>query len=133
MATKREVLNALATVNFNEDITVGETVVTPDDIKDFVDTMIVQLDNRAAKAAEKAAQKKIEGDELRANIKAVLSETPRTITDIVNALDDPEVTSAKVVARLTQLVKSGDAFKADSKLDGRTVKVYATVPFTTED
>ena len=133
MATKREVLNALATVNFNEDITVGETVVTPDDIKDFVDTMIVQLDNRAAKAAEKAAQKKIEGDELRANIKAVLSETPRTIADIVNALDDPEVTSAKVVARLTQLVKNGDAFKADSKLDGRTVKVYATVPFTTED
>ena len=42
--SKRDVLNALATVGFNEKIVVGDTVVTPDDIKDFIDTSLAQLD-----------------------------------------------------------------------------------------
>lgn len=131
--TKRDVLNALATVDFTENIVVGDVVVTPDDIKDYVDNAIAQLENRAAKAAERAAQKKAEGDELRATVKGVLDETPKTIAEIVEALDDPEITNAKVVARLTQLVKAGEVFKADSKVDGRTIKVYATAPIDTAE
>ena len=133
MATKRDVLNALATVNFTEDINVGDVVVTPDDSKEFVETSITQLDNRAAKAAERAAQKKADGDEMRATIKAVIGENPMTITDIATALNNPEITNAKIVARLTQLVKLGEIFKADTKVDGRSLKVYSTVPFSTED
>jgi hypothetical protein len=131
--TKRDVLNALATVNFTEDIVVGDVVVTPADIADFVDTSLAQLDNRAAKAAERAANKKAEGDQMRATIKAVIGETPMTIAEIIEAVDDPELTNAKAVARLTQLVKLGEIYKADTKVDGRTLKVYSTVPFTTED
>lgn len=131
--TKKDVLNALATINFTEDVTVGDVVVTPADIKDFIENSIVQIDNRAAKAAERAAEKKQAGDELRAKIKAVIEDGPKTIAEIVEALDDEDVTSAKVVSRLTQLVKLGEAFKADTKVDSRTIKVYSTVPFTTED
>ena len=127
--SKRDVLNALATVGFNEEIVVGEVVVTPDDIKDFIDTSLAQLDKRAAAAQKRANEKKAEGDELRANIKAVLEDGPKTIADIVAALDDETVTNAKVVARLTQLVKLGEAFKADTKVDGRTIKIYSVEPF----
>lgn len=128
MANKREILNALATVNFDT-IKVGETVVTPDDITEFIETSLAQLDKRAAAAQKRANEKKAEGDELRANIKAVLEDGPKTIADIVAALDDESVTNAKVVARLTQLVKLGEAFKADTKVDGRTIKIYSVTPF----
>ena len=128
MANKREILNALATVDFDT-IEVGETVITPDDITEFIETSLAQLDKRAAAAQKRANEKKAEGDELRANIKAVLEDGPKTIADIVAALDDESVTNAKVVARLTQLVKLGEAFKADTKVDGRTIKIYSVTPF----
>ena len=54
------------------------------------------------------------------------------ITDIVVELDDPEVTNAKVVARLTQLVKLGEVFKTDVKDGDRTVKAYSTTPVDAE-
>jgi len=129
--TKRDVLNALATVNFTEDITVGDVVVTPADITEFVETSLAQLDNRAAKAAERAAQKKVDGDEMRAAIKAVIanSEKPVTIAEILEALDNEEMTSAKVVSRVGQLVKLGEVFKSDTRVDGRSLKIYSTTPF----
>ena len=34
-----------------------------------------------------------------------------------------------LIARLTQLGKAGEVFKSDRKVDGRTLKIYATVPF----
>lgn len=132
MATKKEVLNALATVNF-EDITVGDVTVTADDIKDFVETSLTQLENRAAKAAERAAQRKTEGDAVRAAIKDVIGEDPMTIAEIIEAVGDPDLTPAKAIARLTQLCKLGEIFKADTKKDGRSLKVYSTVPFSTEE
>ena len=121
--TKREILEALKTVTFN-DVTVGENVVTDSDVKDFIEKSIAQIDARNEKAKERQAQKKAEGDELRAQVKAVLGTEPMKVAEIVAAINDPEVTSAKVVARLTQLVKSGDVVKEDVKVDGRNLKVY---------
>jgi hypothetical protein len=123
MATKRQVLEALATMNF-ADITMGDITVTAEDIKETLEKSIAQIDNRNAKAAERQAQKKAAGDELRATIKATLSDSPMTVSDIVKAIDDPEVTSAMVVARLGQLVKLGEINKAETKVDGRTLKIY---------
>lgn len=123
--TKRQVLEALNKVNFTEEIDLGEDiVVTPEDIKDFLDKSLAQLDARNVKAAERQAAKKAEGDALRAQIKATLSENPMKIADVVAALDDPEVTTAKVVARMTQLVNLGEVVKSEIKEDGRTLKVY---------
>ena len=123
MATKRQVLEALATMNF-ADITMGDITVTAEDIKETLEKSIAQIDNRNAKAAERQAQKKAAGDELRATIKATLSDSPMTVSDIVKAIDDSEVTSAMVVARLGQLVKLGEINKAETKVDGRTLKIY---------
>lgn len=126
--TKRDILTAL---NSQElvDVTFGEETITVEDMVDFIEKSIAQLDARTAKAKEKAAEKKAAGDALKARIREVLSEDPMTVAEIVEALDDEEVTNAKVIARLTQLGKAGEVFKSDRKVDGRTLKIYATVPF----
>ena len=124
MATKRQVLEAINTFTFDE-VLVGDTVVTPEDIKDFVEKSIIQLDAKNEKAAERAAAKRAAGDELRAQVKATLGATPLKVSEIVTLIDDPEVTSARVIARLSQLVKAGEVVKEDVKEDGRTLKVYS--------
>jgi hypothetical protein len=121
--TKRQIFEALNTMTF-EDVIVGDAIVTDADIKDFIEKSIAQIDARNEKAKERQAQKKAEGDELRAQVKAVLGTEPMKVTEIVAAINDPEVTSAKVVSRLTQLVNAGDVVKEDIKVDGRTLKVY---------
>lgn len=123
MATKRQVLEAINTFTFDE-VLVGDTVVTPEDIKDFVEKSIIQLDTKNEKAAERAAAKRAAGDELKAQVKATLSDSPMTVADIVAALDNDEVTNAMVVARLTQLCKNGEVEKGEIKVDGRTLKTY---------
>lgn len=123
MATKRQIFEALNTMTF-EDVIVGDAIVTDADIKDFIEKSIVQIDARNEKAKERQAQKKVEGDELRARVKAVLGTEPMKVAEIVAAINDPEVTSAKVVSRLTQLVNAGDVVKEDVKVDGRSLKVY---------
>ena len=131
--SKRDVLNALATINFTEDIVMGDTVVTPDDIKDFIETSIAQLDKRAETAAKRSNAKKAAGDELRANIKAIITDSPKNIREIVRELDDENVASAMVVSRLTQLIKLGEAFKKDTRVDGRSIKIYSTTPFNEDE
>lgn len=132
-ATKRQILTAMATINYTEDIAVDDVVVTPEDITTFIENSIAQIDSRNEKAAAKAAEKRAAGDETRAAIKAVLGETPKTIAEIVAEVNNPELTNAKVVARLTQLVNLGEVFKSDAKVDGRTVKAYSTVPVVADD
>ena len=131
--TKRNILEALNTVNFERDIQVGEVTVTPDDIKDYIEKSIAQLDVKAVKAAERAAQNKTAGAEVKNRIKAVLSDTPMTVGEIVTALDDEEITSAKVIARASQMVKDGEIFKGEIKTeDKRKLVVYATSPVSTD-
>lgn len=107
--------------------------VTADDVIAYAETTIAQLDGKAAKAKEKAAEKKAEGDALRDAVKAVLTEEPKTITQIVAEINDPELTNAKVVARLTALVNAGEAFKSDVKVENRKVKAYSTVEIVTAE
>ena len=122
--TKRQIFEALNTMTF-EDVIVGDAIVTDADIKDFIEKSIAQIDARNEKVKERQAQKKAEGDELRAQVKAVLGTAPLKVSEIVTLIDNPEVTNAKVIARLTQLVKAGEVVKDDVKEDGRTLKVYS--------
>lgn len=86
------------------------------------------LDNKSAKNKERAAQRKIEGDELRDTISNILVDEPQTIDEIVEQIDDEEITKAKVVARLTQLVNLGEAIKEQVKTeDGKKVMSYKRV------
>ena len=96
-----------------------------DELVEFIEKQITLLDNKAAKAKEKAAEKRAEGDELRALVEATLTDEYQTIADITEQIDNEDVTKAKVTARLTQLVKDGLAVKEEAKTeDGKKVMVY---------
>ena len=131
--TKRDILTAIMTnTNEGDEITFENgVVVTGEDIIAYAEKTIAQLDNKAAKAKEKAAEKKVEGDELRAKVEEVLTDKYQTVADIFEkvAAENDDVTTSKVVYRLTALVKAGLAHKTDVKLEnGRKVKAYAAGP-----
>ena len=85
---------------------------------DFCQNEIDLLDKKAAKAKERAAAKRAEGDELTDAVRAVLGEDFEPIADIAARVDFPDVTVAKVTYRLGQLVKNGEAEKKELTIDG---------------
>lgn len=92
---------------------------------EFIDRQVEILENKAVKSKERAAEKRAAGDELRGNIKSVLTNEYQTADEITSLIGDETVTKAKVIARLSQLVKLGEAEKTDVKTeDNRTVKAY---------
>lgn len=125
--TKKDVLVALKeAVAEDFEVQVGDVTVTADDIFAYADTTMEQLAAKAAKAKERAAKNKAEGDELRATIEGVLTDDLQTIDQITAQIDVEDITKSKVTARLTQLVKAGLAYKEQVKLeDGRKVMAYA--------
>ena len=91
----------------------------------FIDHEVELLEAKAAKAAERAASKKADGDELRNAVQAVLTDELQTIDAITAQIEGEDITKAKVTARLTQLVKAGIATKDMVKTeDGRKVTAY---------
>ena len=132
--TKRNVLEAIATVITEDfEVQVGEVTVTAADVNDYITKTIAQLEAKNEKAKERAAEKKADGDELRAKIEALLTEEFQTGDEITAALNDPEITKAKVTARLTQLVKAEKAFKTTIKVDNRKIVAYSNTPAETEE
>lgn len=95
-----------------------------DEMIEFIDAQIAVLAAKAEKAKERAAAKKAEGDELRAVVKACLTDEFQPIDDIVAKIDGEDVTKAKVTARLTQLVKTEEAVKEQIKVGDRKVMAY---------
>jgi len=110
------------------EVTVNDKVVTitAEDVINYVDKTVEQLNAKAAKAKEKAAEKRAEGDELRNAVQAVLTEDPQTIDDIAGQVEveGVEITKAKITARLTQLVKAEIATKEPAKVGDRKVMTY---------
>ena len=83
-----------------------------EDLAAVVAHEIELLDNKAAKAKAKAAEKKTEGDALTAAVAAVLTDEFCTIADVTAKVEfDGEVSTAKVQYRLNQLVNNGKAVK----------------------
>lgn len=109
-----------------------------EDIVEFCEVQIEQLERKAEKAKERKASKAAAGDALKDAIAAVLTEDLQTAADITEKVMDAgdEVTRAKVVARLTKLVKEGVAGKMQVKLDKKKVMAYAlagALPFEDEE
>lgn len=69
------------------------------------------LDNKAAKAKAKAAEKKTNGDALTDVVAGVLTDEYTTIAEITAKIDAEDVSVAKVQYRLNQLEKAGRASK----------------------
>lgn len=108
-----------------KDIVAATDTADKDNLLAFIDTNIAQLDAKAAKAREKAAEKKVEGDELREKIAACLTTEPKDIATILDEIGDEELTRAKVTARLAQLINLGTATKEVTKTaDGKKATVY---------
>lgn len=100
----------------------------------FIDHEVELLEAKAAKAAERAASKKADGDELRNAVQAVLTDELQTINAIIAQIEGEDITKAKVTARLTQLVKAGVATKDMVKTeDSRKVTAYKLASGDVED
>ena len=85
--------------------------VTYDGLAEFVTHEVELLDNKAAAAAKRAADKKATGDALREKIAGILTGENQTIAEIVNAIGDANITAQMVTPRLTQLVDLGQAVR----------------------
>lgn len=102
----------------------ASTVEDKDELVAFVDSRIELIEKKAAKAAETAAEKKNEIDELTEVIKSILTGEPQTADDILVQVSGDDVTIAKVRARLTKLEKAGIAVKSEVKVEGKVKKAY---------
>lgn len=133
--TKAIVLNSIKAYFEGADAETKVGDVTVADVNAYVDATIAQLEKKAASAKAKAAEKKAEGDELRAKVLAALTDEFKTREEIFEALDVAEdVTVAKVGARLTQLINTGEAIKAVAKFkvgDKTSKKIVYGLPTAT--
>ena len=108
-----------------KEIVLTSDVDNKEELEAFIDKQVEIIDNKAEKAKERAAEKKAEGDELRAAIKSVLTEDYQSADDILAQLEGEDLSKAKIIARLTQLVNNGDAEKAQAKTeDGKKFMTY---------
>ena len=96
------------------------------DIVEFIDKQLELLASRAEKAKERAEKKKDAGDTIRAAVLAVVTEDLQTADEIAAQVEveGEEITKAKVVARLTQLVKAELIVKDTVKVDARKLVAY---------
>lgn len=94
----------------------------------FIDHELELLTAKADKAKERAAKSKEKGDELRGIIFNVLTTSYQTVDAITAQIEVEDITRAKVVSRLSQLVKFGQAEKEQVKDEtGRKVMAYKLV------
>ena len=83
------------------------------------------LKTKAVKNKERAAARKVAGDELRDTISNILIDDLQTVDEIVEQIEGEDITKAKIVARLTQLVNLNEAVKEQVKTeDGKKVMAY---------
>lgn len=125
--TKKEYFEMVA------EIVEGSGAENKEELMEFINKQVEALDKKAAKAKERAAEKKAEGDELRAKVEAVLTDEVQVIDEIVDAIGEEDVTRNKVVARLTQLVKAGIAVKEEVKNGSKKVMGYRLAEEIAED
>ena len=117
--TKRNVYEALINYATTGVMSYDGNEVTAEALAAFAENEIALLDKKAAKAKERAATKKAEGDELTADVRQVMStDTFEPIAEIAARIEGEDVTVAKVTYRLTQLVKNGEAEKSELTIPG---------------
>ena len=116
--TKRDCFNALYDMVVNADVENGDTLM------EFIEKELAQLDKRRDAAAKRAEKKREESDALTEEIYGLLTDTPMTIDEIVLALDNEDVTTNKVAARLGKLIKADRVVKEAVRVDKRRKMAY---------
>lgn len=125
VVTKREVFVAVREYFANGGAT-EVAGIDVDTILDVIDKTVEQLDKKNEASKKRAAEKRAQGDEVRAAVEAVLTAEVQTIDEIVAKVEveGVEITRNKVIARLSQLRKAGKVDSADMKVGDRKVKGY---------
>ena len=93
----------------------------------FCENEVAKLDAKAAKAKERAAEKRAAGDELYADVIACVGSKPVTADTVYaeNFAEAEDLSVAKIRARLSQGVKNGVLAKETIKVEGKA-KVHYT-------
>ena len=117
--TKKEYFGALRALVEDMD---GVGDYTVDEVLEFIDAQVAQIDKKNAKAKEAAAKKRAESDELTDKIYDLITDEAQTDDEITAAVGDEEVTKSKVVSRLSKLVDAGKVVKEAIKKDGSASK-----------
>lgn len=124
--SKREIL---AIIKASAQAGAWQEGVTVEEICEFCDKEIAALDRKAAKAKEKAAEKRAKGDEMTAALKAALTDELTVIADIVAKVDFPDVTAQKASVRLNQLFKNGEAVKEEISVSAEGQKARKLIAY----
>ena len=96
---------------------------------EYAENELAKLAKKNEKAKERAAEKRAIGDELQADVLAVITDAPQTRDDILVALNDEtgELTVHKIQSKLNNLVESNQISKCKVKTeDGKTKTAYTT-------
>ena len=93
----------------------------------YCDNEIAHLEAKAAKAKERAAEKRAAGDELYAAVIGCVGTDPVTADAVLAMLEGDDLTVAKVRARLSQGVANGVLAKESIKVDGKAKMHYTLV------
>lgn len=94
--------------------------------------MLTEFVNKEIEQLAKKNTKKVEADELKEAIYAVLKADSSYLTggevlaEVGNSLY-PDATQAKVTARLTKLVNEGLVTKKSARIDGRSLMTYKAI------
>lgn len=103
--TEREIYNSI--INGTADQAV---------LVEFATKKIAQLDKRNASAQKRAQAKRAEGDVITERVFSVVSVEPMTRDQITELVGDETLSTAKIGARLNQLVKTGRVSKETAKV-----------------
>lgn len=128
--TEREILSYI-----RETYMTGTCPVEAEVILDYVARKEAALDNKAAKAKERAAAKRAESDVLLHQVADALTGEFAVIADITAAVAavNPDATVARVTNRLSVLTKEGSAEKTQITVPGvdggkaRKVSAYRAI------
>ena len=102
----------------------GITDEFKDELVDFIDKQVEAIEKRKVAAAARAEKKKAEVDALTDEIFALMTEEFMTADEIVDALDNEDVTRNKVTARLAKLIKEDKVVKETIKIDKKRKMAY---------
>lgn len=92
--------------------------IETDELVNFCERQIAAIGRKSEKARERAAEQRKVSDELTERIAAMLTDEPQTLGELAAAIGDEDITTSKVSARCSKLVKEGRAAKTEVTVPG---------------
>ena len=120
--TKRDILTALKAMAEDGNMHIEDFLptLTDEDVITFCENELELLAKKTARAKEAAAKKRAEGDEITAVVRDALStEDFEPISVIADRINDENISKAKIVSLLRNLIECGEAEKQEMTTDDK--------------